>query len=214
MTKARIEAFTQILPGVDSSSSIILVFRVTEMTKVTNNVDASHYPFVRTFGNCINCPTQDVAIMDLSKTQRALSLSLAALMFTSSVSFSMDMHVCQGHIKSFSLFGTAKACSSNEESNLCKNPQQTCTQEGGIHHSFSKKPCCVNASMIFQSLQYQASLDLNNEDKPILPHPGGIAFSRSLMQPDLARCCFHEFHPHQPPLPERDTIILFQVFLN
>lgn len=153
-------------------------------------------------------------IMDLMKTQRTISLSLAALMFTSSVSFSMDIHVCQDHIKSWSLFGKAQTCYPNEESDQCKNLQLTCDGGIGKHHSFSKKPCCVNASMVFKSLEYQASVDLSNEAQPILPNLRSITIPRSSMQANHSRCRLHQFHPHQSPLPYRDTIILFQAFLN
>ena len=153
-------------------------------------------------------------VMNISKTQRALSLSLAALMFTSSVSFSMDMHLCQGHIKSVSFFGKAKSCYPNEQSDQCKNLLQTCDRHRGKNNSFSKKPCCVNASLFFQSLEYQASLDLANKDKPISANLHVIEASRSLLWHKLSPFYFHAFHPHQPTLPKDNIIILFQVFLN
>ena len=183
------------------------------MTKVTNTIDVGHYPIFRNFGNCDYCPKwRDVDVMNLSKTQRALSLSLAALMLTSSVSFSMDIHLCQGHIKSVSFFGKAKACYPNEQLEQCK--QQTCNQDFGKHTSLSKKPCCINNCVIFESLKYQARLDLTNEDKPIMANLLGTEASRSLLWHKLSPFHFHAFHPPQPPLPEGNIIILFQVFLN
>jgi len=151
-------------------------------------------------------------VMNSSRTQRALSLALVMLMVTSSVSFSMDLHLCQGHIKSVSLFGEAKACYPNEQLEHCGH--QICTRDIDKHTSISKKPCCINDTLIFQSLEYQASLDLTKQDKPILPNLFGIIASRSFIQLDLSRCSFHQFYPHQPPLPQRNTIILFQHFLN
>ena len=185
------------------------------MTKVTNTIDVGHYPIFRNFGNCGYCPKwRDVDVMNLSKTQRALSLSLAAVMLTSSVSFSMDMHLCQGHIKSVSFFGKVKSCCPNEQSDQCKNLQQTCDRDTGKNNSFYKKPCCVDASLFFQSLEYQAKFDLTNEDKPIMANLLGTEASRSLLWHNLSPIYLRAFHPHQPPLPEGNTIILFQVFLN
>ena len=45
-----------------------------------------------------------------SITYRIIALTMAFLMFFTSVGFTVDMHYCQGKLKTFNFFGKAKSC--------------------------------------------------------------------------------------------------------
>jgi hypothetical protein len=145
---------------------------------------------------------------------RILALLMANLMFTSSVSFSLDMHLCQGNIKSISLFGKAKSCCAKENRNQCNKRQNQCDYNSGQYQSWAQKPCCTNNTIVFQSLTYQADQNLPGDERPIAPNLcNSIAFD-AFKPHKLSSHSFRNFHPHKPPLPEQDLRILFQSFLN
>ena len=53
---------------------------------------------------------------------------MAFLMFFTSIGFSMDIHYCQGHLKSISLLGKAKNCHDIQamKSDHCKKTKTSC----------------------------------------------------------------------------------------
>ena len=153
-------------------------------------------------------------MMNIPGIYRTLALFLAALMFTSAVSFSMDMHLCQGNIKSVSLFGKAKSCCEKNDRERCSKLQNPCHLRTGEHQSWSQKSCCINTTIVFQNLTYQAEYNVSGDERPIKPNLSNSITFDAFKHPELSTYSFHNFHPHKPPLPEQSTIILFQSFLN
>ena len=91
--------------------------------------------------------------MAKNKFHKTISLMMAMLMLLSSTGFSMDLHFCQGQLKSFSLFGKAKSCHEQAEKSHCLKKKKTC------HISLSnqdktgecKKNCCSNKTVKIES---------------------------------------------------------------
>lgn len=72
---------------------------------------------------------------------KLFSLIMASLMFITSVGFSVDMHYCNGQLKSISLFGEAKSCHDTTMHKTCP-----------YHKNMQKdKDCCENKTLVFQA---------------------------------------------------------------
>ncbi len=73
---------------------------------------------------------------------RPVALILAFLVGFASIGVSMDRHICQGRVKSISLFGKAKTCL---EMNSQQSGVSSCKKHHHCKHSKKKtKPCCHN----------------------------------------------------------------------
>lgn len=71
--------------------------------------------------------------MNKSVLHRATALTLALLMFCTSIGFSADLHFCKDEFKSFSIFGKAeschtmkKSCPHHEKMLISDNPEEDC----------------------------------------------------------------------------------------
>ena len=87
--------------------------------------------------------------MATSKTNRILSLVMAMLLFVSSSGFSIDLHYCQGQLKSFSLLGEAKSCHQQLEKDHCKKQRKACHTAPSNQKELGncKKDCCSNKTI-------------------------------------------------------------------
>ncbi len=150
--------------------------------------------------------------MKMCKTNRIISCLMACLMLLSSTGFSIDLHYCQGNLKSFSLLGKAKSC--HEISNSCKQKKMTCHASASKQDEVGKckKDCCQNKSI-------EISPDVDRQKIPIEKLASSqsqfiLAFVAAfvLEESSLWQC----FIPHQnyvPPFLDKDIPILIQSFL-
>ena len=85
---------------------------------------------------------------------RLFALTMAVLMFSTSVGFSIDTHYCQNDLVSSSFLGKASSC---YELAGMKNPNKTCSldQKTGNHQHegtlIDQKECCHNTTVHFRS---------------------------------------------------------------
>ena len=88
----------------------------------------------------------------LRSTYRLIALMLAFLMFFSSAGFAMDMHFCQGKLKSVSFFGKAKTCHDMADNTMknCPHHKKMMAEKKGCSED---KNCCSNKTVHFQSDQ-------------------------------------------------------------
>lgn len=87
---------------------------------------------------------------------------MALVMFTSSVNLAVDMHFCQGNLKSVSIFGKAKTCheiATSASSKKCPNHQLVASEKEGC--SIDQKDCCSNRTVLLESDQNQ---DVQTDD--------------------------------------------------
>ena len=147
-----------------------------------------------------------------SNTYRILALSLAFLMFFTSVGFAVDIHYCQNEFKSFSIFGKAANCHDKAKSNpTCKHHKQAANQSN-ISTDISKKDCCENHTFNFKSdqdLQSQSfDFELNQPVKKYINKASVSFLDRQIISSKTV-----EYLYYRPPLIRQDIPILFQSFL-
>ena len=88
---------------------------------------------------------------------RIFALILSALVLLSTFGVSLDFHLCQGKIESFSFLGEAQKCAEMNENTPCESPYSD--------KSVQKKNCCSNASIYAQaSFQTDIVLQLQFEN--------------------------------------------------
>ncbi len=152
--------------------------------------------------------------MLISKTNRILSLVLSMLIFISSTGFSIDLHYCQGKVKSFSFFGKAPSCHQQNKKKHCKKKEKTC------HSTFSKqdqigkcqKDCCSNRTFKIESNDRPKQL------QPVEIFPIQVQFLTSFVQVFLLKK--RDLHKiiipylnYIPPLLNKNIPVLVQSFL-
>lgn len=74
----------------------------------------------------------------ISNTYRLIALSMALLMFATTLSFSIDMHYCNGELQSISLFGIAESCQVQQEAEHASKDHAT------HQHKHEHKKDCSN----------------------------------------------------------------------
>ena len=148
----------------------------------------------------------------INKTYRIISLTLAFLMFTTSVGFAVDMHYCQGKLKSFSFTGKAKSCHDRVDAAQMTNcPHHKKMMKQSKNCSIDKKDCCDNQVQRFQSDQDQViqTFDLTNKQL----HQFVIAYVAVFFNTNLFETDTPSFISYKPPLVLRDIYVLIQSFL-
>ena len=152
--------------------------------------------------------------MQTKLTYRVFALVMAALMFTSTVGFSVDMHICQDKLKSFNIFGTAKSCydlAGGVQVKKCTKHNVQSSSEDTT--SFDRKNCCQNKIQLFQSEENQQlqsqTIKLSNPIKQFI-----TAFSFVyLFNFSVIDTQSYGWLNYTPPLITRDFSALFQSFL-
>lgn len=148
--------------------------------------------------------------MFIQRKYRIISLIMAFMVFCSSSGFSLDLHYCQGQLKSFSIFGKAKNCHEMAKMSHCKHhgieTTNTCSDK-------KDKDCCNNETHLVKSdleLQvnsYKISLD-KNEELFIAAFVSIFLYSSFIPISET-----DTLHTVSPPLIPRDICVLFQNFL-
>lgn len=149
-----------------------------------------------------------------SITYRIFAITMALLIFITSVGFSVDMHYCQGQLKTFNLFGKAKSCHDIGEG-MKDCPQHKQIAEVGLQHGsmISNKGCCSNKLHHFQSDQDQQY----KVDKTITLTPTlecfTIAFVASFLSVTVTATDNPIYAHYKPPNISRDIYVLLETFL-
>ena len=148
-------------------------------------------------------------------------------MFTSSVSFSIDMHYCLDELKSISFFGKAKSCHEKAaitpKNKGCKHHQKkkVTTKACAAHQQKSQtskpcamdeKNCCENKTLHFQAdfdEQVQPLSFINTELQQFV-----AAFVTTFVVNDCSiESETTSFIDYQSPLIARDIHVLIESFL-
>lgn len=150
--------------------------------------------------------------MTRSLSHRITAISMALLMMLSSTGFSMDVHYCQGQIKSISFFGKAKSCHEKQETSPCHQTKKSCHHnEDGVSKT-EKDNCCHNETVVIEKsdLDATATQIATVQDIQLDFIAAFIAvyvFNYSV-QTD-----YRPYAQYKPPLPDRDVQVLYQTFL-
>lgn len=153
-----------------------------------------------------------LCIVSVRIPYRIIALLLAFLMFFTSTGFSMDVHYCQGKVKTISLFGKAKACSANEAA-TCYHRTSSSVDKQNLQTSVKKKKCCHNQNMATGSFEFEGtSSDLitlqDVQFEFIVAFVAAFVEHHSVLTNDYV-----SFNIHQIPIPDQDLHVLYQSFL-
>lgn len=137
---------------------------------------------------------------------RIFSLTMAFLLFVSTMGISMDVHYCQDTAQNVAFFKTAKNCY-DKVPDINKRPCQLTKSQ---MESIKKKPCCHNDGDYFK-----ADLEAISQ-----VHDIDVNFSSAvIVQPVLLieGIVFQKTKAHlldyKPPLVSKDILTHFQQFL-
>ncbi len=148
----------------------------------------------------------------LKSTYRIIALMMAFLMFFTSVGFVMDMHFCQGKLKSVSFFGKAKTCHDMAD-NTMKNCPHHKKMTAEKKDCSEDKNCCSSKTVQLQSDQDQKvqtnDFVVNKQLKQFVIASVAVFFAADF---DLQREATTFAH-YKPPLIQRDIPVLNQTFL-
>lgn len=150
----------------------------------------------------------------ISHTYRFFAITMAFLMFFTSVGFSMDMHFCGHQLKSFNLLGKAKNCyelAGVETPKTCQEKTEAVSLPDGC--TLDKPDCCSNKTLHVQADQNQRSQSNDIAENISLQHIILIArVFQSFKQTKIVSNTADFLH-YQPPLILRDIPVLVQSFL-
>ncbi len=132
---------------------------------------------------------------------KILAFILALIVLFSTLSFTVEKHVCMGEITNVSYFNNVESCGMIEDE--CKNEDIT-------HHSFNKVNCCDNIHELIQGNQNQQQAIDNFEIKQL---QFIIAYSYSYLDLFEERKDITPSNFYPPPLVNRNIQILYQTFL-
>ena len=150
------------------------------------------------------------------------------MLFTSSVGFSVDMHYCQGKLKSVAFFGKAKSCHDKLEAvskkDGCTHHQKMNAQKKGcsFHQkmeqenkscSMDEKDCCKNKTVYFKANfddQVKASIFVDSAPLQYFV----AAFVTTFVATDFSiESKVASYANYKPPFIARDIPVLVESFL-
>lgn len=153
---------------------------------------------------------KDSPMCRATRTYRYIALGLAVMLLSVSVGFSLDLHYCQGRVKSFSLFGSAKGCDEIAAADMTCAHRETASPDGRL--MFSRPPCCESTHVLLQSVQECVTPHLAKPSHVLQPmqmtpvpdllHP--LEPARFLFPPKPAK--------YKPPPLHRNTPVYIQNF--
>ena len=139
---------------------------------------------------------------------------MAFLVFFSSIGFSIDMHFCQGHLKSISFIGDAADCYGAKGDNSQKSCQMSKRQvTKKMDCSLDKKDCCHNRHLLAQadltSTNQSGQFILNhNSFQYISIVPVSLVEDTIFLTTDIL-----SVFQYKPPLILKDIPVFIQSFL-
>ena len=145
---------------------------------------------------------------------RPFAYLMALLLFVTSAGFTVDLHYCQGKLKSFSFLGKAKSCHElkmvDSAMKNCPHHQKMMQDKMGCSED---KNCCSNKTKHFKSDQDQQIQTFDfvagKQFTQFL-----IAYAISLSdKPSVFQEESNDFARYKPPLILRDIPVVHQSFL-
>lgn len=125
---------------------------------------------------------------------------LTALALFSSVSFTVEKHLCDGHVFSKSIFGSAQNC--GMEDGYCKVEKN--------NHYFSKKSCCKDEIQLINGFTFKKEATILLDKKQGVNLAFVVFNNSNLFFQNKERITkFKNYFP--PPIIKKFTI-LYQVF--
>jgi len=163
----------------------------------------------------ITVPLVSLVMYRLKNTYRFIALTMAFLMLFTSVGFSMDLHYCQGHLKSVSLIGKAKNChelQAQSTSDHCKKAKSSCKHSGEKISQKEADGCCNNKTVKMDDLDEDYFFSgYNLEDNSL--NFVAINVSHKISDDLVIDYDVDAYLHYKPPEPYKDFQSYFQVFI-
>ncbi len=148
----------------------------------------------------------------INNTYRIFALTMALVMFTSSVNLAMDMHYCLGKLKSVSFVGKAEACHDMVSADMSDCPQHQEMMEKTKGCSMERKDCCENKSVHIQSdvdeLETSSELVVSQQLQNFV-----VAYVEVFLKNNYVERTAPSFQYYHPPIVVKDIPVLHQAFL-
>lgn len=148
----------------------------------------------------------------INNTYRIFALTMALVMFTSSVNLAMDMHYCLGKLKSVSFVGKAETCHDMMSSEMSDCPQYQEFMGKTKECSLDRKDCCENKSVHIQSdvdeLETSSELVVSQQLQNFV-----IAYVEVFLKNNYVQKTSQSFQYYHPPVVVKDIPVLHQSFL-
>ena len=143
--------------------------------------------------------------MKANSIHRITALTMAFLMFFTSVGYSVDFHYCKGDLKSFSLVG---------EASTCHGMTKTCPRhaEMQVEEKSENSNCCSNETIVIDDLDvdYNFSIEAELTDLQVKFVSAFVYTFNDFSLPKVEKISFLENHN---PLPPMDIYVLLERFL-
>ncbi len=152
-------------------------------------------------------------MITLNRTYRIFAFMMAMLVLFTSIGYTVDLHFCQGKLKSYSFFGKAKTCQQ-----LAKGKEVYCPVHkkimvmGGEECGMEKKGCCSNKMLHFQFDQEQDVLQSACALSPQIQY-FLAAFTCVLLENQEVATVKADCTNYKPPIIQRDIYALNETFL-
>ena len=141
--------------------------------------------------------------MVLQFLNKILALILAFIVIFSSLSFTVEKHVCMDEVTDVSFFTEADSCGMQDDE--CK-PEET-----GETSSFDEKNCCTNIHELIQGNQ-QEQQAIDGFEISQVPFIIAYAYTYlNLFEDNIDNSPFTDYS--SPPLNDKDIQVLYQTFL-
>lgn len=153
--------------------------------------------------------------MNFRKIAKFSSLLLAFILLLSSTGLSLDLHYCQGDIKSFSLFGVAKSCCAKAEKSHCSKKKMTCHSSQPADEKLSDLPgkCCSNKTIVVSpDMDSQKVISKQLTETQIAFVSAFLAVFYTPQNLGLGKLIIPHLN-YIPPLLDQDIPVLIQSFL-
>ena len=139
---------------------------------------------------------------------------MAFLVFTSSISFAIDIHYCGGQVKSINLFGEAEKCHEMQQESKTTSNHECCKKKNEERShciiKSEKKDCCHNEQFVFEQdddLKLADKSTVNLEEiSPVLVY---VLVSQLFFDFDT-KASFYSYY--DPPVLSQDILVQQQVF--
>ena len=132
---------------------------------------------------------------------KILSVFLAFTVLFSTLSFSVDKHICMGEVTNTSYFTEADSCGMEVD---------VCNSDNALQHNIKKEKCCDSVYELISGnqVEQQALLTLEIEKAQFIL---AFAYTYINLSSENSEAIIFNFHP--PPLVDKDITVLYQTFL-
>ena len=130
-----------------------------------------------------------------------LTVSLALLVLVSSTSFSVNMHVCGGHVSSVALVQKAAPC--------LMEIIPPC--HGGIHLEKKSNGCCEDKSVVFEGKDFNSKVEHISFELQTASWIAELPYIVSV-SPSNSTQAYSSFTLYKPPLLSQDISVLVHSF--